>query len=73
MAGGLSAKGLKRIFWSAGDVLEHGSGSMGTFSCQKSSNLKWIDCIIFKLILKKFDFEKVMRRIIPNFNNLIQL
>ena len=56
MAGGLSAKGLKRIFWSAGDVLEHGSGSMGTFSCQKSSNLKWIDCIIFKLILKKFDF-----------------
>ena len=50
------AKGLKRIFWSAGDVLEHGNGSMHMFSCQKSSNMKWIDCIIFKLILKKFDF-----------------
>ena len=46
---------------------------MGTFSCQKSSNLKWIDCLILKLILKKFDFKKVIRRIIPNFNNLIQL
>ena len=58
MAGGLSAKGLKRIFWSAGDVLEHGSGSMGMFSCQKSSILKWIDCIIFKLSLKNLIFKK---------------
>ena len=50
------AKGLKGIFWSAGHVLELGSVSMSTFSFQKSSNMKWIDCIIFKLILKKFDF-----------------
>ena len=72
MEGGLTAKRLKRIFWSAGDVRELGSVSMGTFSCQKSSDLKWIDCIILKLILKKFDFLKTMRRIIPHFNNLIQ-
>ena len=52
------AKGLKGIFWSAGDVLELGIGSIGTSTCQKSSNLKWIDCIILKLILKKFDVLK---------------
>ena len=56
MEGGLTAKRLKRIVWSAGDVLELDSASTGTFSCQKSSDLKWIDCIILKLILKKFDF-----------------
>ena len=66
------AKRLKRIVWSAGDVLELDSASTGTFSCQKSSDLKWIDCIILKLILKKFDFLKIMRRILPHFNNLIQ-
>ena len=73
MVGGLTAKGHKRIFGNTGGVLEQGSGTMGTSTCQKSSNLKWIDCIILKLILKKFDFLKIMRKIIPNFNNLIQL
>ena len=52
------AKGPKRIFWSTGDVPELGSGSMGMFSGQKSSNLKWIDCIIFKLSLKNLIFKK---------------
>ena len=73
MVGGLTAKGHKRIFWNTGGVLEQGSVSIGTSTCQKSSNSKWIDCIILKLILKKFDFLKIMRKIIPNFNNLIQL
>ena len=67
------AKGPKRIFWSTGDVPELGSGSMGMFSGQKSSNLKWIDCSILKLILKKFDILKITRRIIPNFNNSMTL
>jgi len=57
-AGGLTAKGhrgqsgLLEIFF----FLEQDSGSMGTFVCQKSSNLKWMRCIIFKLYLKTFDF-----------------
>ena len=67
------AKGLKGIFWSAGHVLELGSVSMSTFSFQKSSNLKWIHCIILKLYLKELYFLKVMRKIIPNFNCLIKL
>ena len=73
MIGGLPAKGHKRICWNIGGVLEQGSGSLGTSTCQNSSNSKWIDCIILKLILKKFDFFKIMRKIIPNFKNLIQL
>ena len=73
MVGGLTAKGHKRIFWNTGGVLEQGSGSMGTSTCQKSSNSKWIDCIILKLILKKFDFLKLMSKIISKFNTSIQL